>query len=364
MKIGIDIRTVSGEKTGKGWFTKNLVEHLLEIDHSNEYLLYTHDPEMKSYEKDGRISVRIFSKGGFFHLSAAKDFLKSGGDIFFAPTSFIIPALLPKGKSIIVVHDLIAFLFPGRHDRKATFLERLFLKRALKKARHVICVSENTKKDLLKRFPKTPENLISVIYPAASESFAAEITGSELKDFSSGKNLPEKFLLSVSTLEPRKNLATLVHVFQKLEKDFEDLHLVLVGHAGWRVHDFLGRVEKHPKIHLTGYLPEPDLAKMYRLARAFVFPSLYEGFGIPPLEAMMSGCPVICSSSSSLPEVVGDASLTFPPTDEKVLEKHIRDLLENSTLKNNLVEKGKEQVKKFSWEKSAEKLLKVLMYIP
>lgn len=360
MKIGIDIRTISGEKAGKGWFTKNIVDHLLRIDQSDEYLLYTHDPEMKSYEKEGKISVRIFSKGGFFHLSTAKDFLKSGGDIFFAPTSFIIPALLPKEKSIIVVHDLIAFLFPGRHDRKATFLERLFLKRALRKAQYIICVSENTKKDLLKRFPWVKEKNVTVIHPAASEIFAEGIPDFELSEFSDQKDLPEKFLLSVSTLEPRKNLATLVHVFQKLEKDFPDLHLVLVGHAGWHVHDFLSRVEKHPKIHLTGYLPEFDLAKMYRLAQAFVFPSLYEGFGIPPLEAMMSGCPVICSNSSSLPEVVGDSALTFSPTDEKMLEKHIRDLLENSTLKETLVGKGKEQAKKFSWKKSAEKLLKLL----
>lgn len=359
MKIAIDIRAALGKRLGKGVYTYNLVRELLLLDRENEYLLLAD----RGFSEEGgelcggdglhggKITWWKGKPGALWHLRAKKKIMAEKCDVFFAPTSFIVPALLPSTvRSIIVVHDLVAFLFPRKHQIKATLIEKTFLKRALKKAAHIVIVSENTKRDLLKLFPFCSGKPVTVIYPAA-----CHCTGHLGSDIT----LPKQFFLTVGALEPRKNLEAVLDAHERLRNEMgENIpSLVVVGSEGWKNKKLMKKLSVSSNILLLPYLTEAALARLYQKAFAFIFPSLYEGFGMPPLEAMAAGAPVICSNAASLPEVCGDAALFFNPKDATTLTEHMKKIIADATLRKELSQKGFAQAKKFSWQKSAEKLL-------
>lgn len=353
MKIGIDIRVACGHKTGKGWYTFHIVKEILELDRKNEYVLYTNrvTADFAAF-KNSTIKV-IHAHPLIWHFKVIKDFLRRDGDLFFAPTSLIIPAFLPrKIKSIITVHDLMAFLHPRLHEPKATILEHLFLRLALRKSSAVLVPSENTKKDLVKIF-HYPENRITVtpLAPASTLSYLCVGHPPSLNKY----NLPKDFILTVSGLEPRKNVASLVSAAIELDK-----MLVIIGGKGWKSGTLQKKISENKKniIRIENCPPE-DLSSFYKSAKIFVFPSIYEGFGLPPLEAMSNGCPVICSSAGSLKEVCGDAAILIDPKNPEELKNAIKKLLNDEELQNSLREKGFQQAKKFSWQETAKKTLAV-----
>ncbi len=362
MKIAIDIRSAGGEKAGKGWYTFHTVYNLIGSDTKNEYVLYAKNG-IAGFEQFKNVRTKIFDGIGiFWHIKVARDVAKEKIDVFFAPSSYIIPNFLPDSvKTILTVHDLVAFLFPSFHNKKAVILERLLLKRALKKSCCVVAVSKNTKKDLITHF-KYPKEKIEVIGCAGSDSFKP-LPKESLKDFFVETNLPKKFFLAVGTLEPRKNYANLIEAFAKLNKVSPDVHLIIVGKNGWGYEEIYTKIRENylqKKVHILGYLSENSLMKLYNLALALVFPSIYEGFGIPPLEAMKSGCPVITSYSSSLPEVVGDSAILINPYNQKEIAGAMLKLLKNDDLRKELSASGLVQAKKFSWEESGKKLKEVI----
>lgn len=366
MKIAIDIRTAGGEKTGKGFYTFHIVHELLKIDHENEYILYSKDG-IAGFEQFKNAKLKLIDGRGFFwHRNVAKDIAKQEVDIFFAPSSYIIPAILSKSiKTILTVHDLVAFFFPNTHNKKATIIEKLFLKKALKKATHVLTVSENTKHDLINKF-KYEENKISVTYCAAANDFKPLEKGS-LKTFIKETNLPANFFLAVGTLEPRKNYLNLIRAFSQIHKDFPHVHLMIVGGKGWDYEEIFKLIRENylnKKVHILGYLSTKSLINLYNLAETLVFPSYYEGFGIPPLEAMKCGCPVIASFTSSIPEVVGDAALLINPESHLEIAGAMTKILKDDHLAENLSNKGLIQAKKFSWEDSARKLSVIFRTFP
>jgi glycosyltransferase involved in cell wall biosynthesis len=361
MKIAIDIRSAAGEKVGKGWYTFHMVQNLLKLDHENEYILYSKDP-VPGFEFFKNAEQKIIDgKSIFWHRNVAKDAVKEECDIFFAPTSYIIPTLLPKSvKTVVTVHDLVAFLFPHNHNKKAVFVEKLFLKRALKKAAFVATISQNTKQDILKMFGYD-EAKIDILYCSASDEFKP-LNKSFLEPFAKKTKLPKKFFLAVGTLEPRKNYVTLIEAFAEVHKKYPDYHLIIVGGKGWKYEEIFETVRMHylgKFVHNLGYVSSGSLVKLYNLAKALVFPSFYEGFGIPPLEAMKSGCPVIASYSSSVPEVVGNAALLINPISEIEIAAAMIKLIKDPDLCEKLRAEGFLQSKKFSWESSAKKLLEV-----
>lgn len=358
MKIAIDIRTASGEKTGKGFYTFHLVHNLLQIDQQNEYILYT-DVGIPGFEQFQNAQQRLVKgRGMLWHTRVVSDVKKQNIDLYWAPTSYLVPALLPASiKTMITVHDLVAFLFPNRHNKKAVLLEKMFLKRALKKADHVLAVSENTKKDIIERFKYDPSK-IDVVYCAASQEFK-KLPTEDLQKFAQETNLPKKFILAVGTIEPRKNYVALVRALAQISEKQPDLHLVIVGGKGWQYEGVETEIRKNylsKKVHMLGYLSGGSLVKLYNLAQALVFPSFYEGFGIPPLEAMQCGCPVIASNRASLPEVVGSAALTVDPEDIKGLSEAIIEVLKPET-QEKLSAAGLKQAQKFSWRHSANSVL-------
>lgn len=387
MKIAVDIRSAGGMRVGKGAFTFNIVRELLKIDHKNHYILYS-DSGIAGFEEFKNAEMRVIEKKGIlWHFFAGFDMKKEKVDLLFAPSSYIIPALFGI-KSVVVVHDLVAFLFPERHLKKAVFVERILLKRALKKAVKVVTVSENTKKDLVEKFKIEPEKQekITVILCAVSEDFymvgaeSGELMGSGLQGsersrpagrvFADGDGkqverqavLPSKFFLSAGTIEPRKNYETLIQAFAMFHKNHPGHHLIIVGKKGWDA-EYIKDLEElvtsnylQKYVHILGYITNKSLNKLYNQASAFVFPSYYEGFGIPPLEAINCGCPVISSYTSSMPEVLGEAAVFCDPSRPSEFAKAMEKIASDDAFRIELINKGRLQSKKFSWTSSAEKL--------
>lgn len=359
MKIAIDIREAAGPKVGKGWYTFVMVKELLKQDSDNHYILYTNQAT-SDFEKYENATQRVIKKSGIrWHFAVLVDLMKNKPDVFWAPTSYIIPALAPRSlKTVITVHDIVAFLFPEGHNKKAVWAERLTLKRAVKKSRHIFTVSRNTKLDLMKVFHVGEEKIL--IAPCAASKIFKPIDDPEiLKKVELKYDLPKKFILAVGTLSPRKNFHRLIRAYARVVPKHDDTHLVIVGPKGWNFDDIL-EFEASDKVHMIGYADGADIAAIYTLAKLFVFPSLYEGFGMPPLEAMACGCPVITSNVSSLPEVAGNAAMLVDPYSVDEIAKAMDVILSNHYIALDLQEKGFERVKKFNWKDSAKAILEVL----
>ena len=373
MKIGIDIRTAGGEKAGKGCFTFNITRSLLEQDKKNKYFLYA-DSGIAGFEEfENAQLVVIDAKGLSWHRAVIKDLKYQEADAFFAPTSFIIPALLPKKSKtrvILTVHDLIAFLYPTSHEFKAVVLEKFFMKKALRKTDAITTVSENTKKDLVKKF-RTPEEKISIVQCAASDSFypikRTDENIEKLNQFITKTNLPRKYFLAVGTVEERKNIDTLIQSLAMINQKHPKHHLLIAGKPGWgqyqeTLQKLINENYLQKYVHFLGYVTNKTLNKLYNLAEAFVFPSYYEGFGMPPLEAMQAGCPVISSHSSSMPEVLKDAAILCDPSNPSEFASAMENIINDQTLRTDLINKGRIQSKNFSWDSSAQKLLNLLQW--
>lgn len=266
-------------------------------------------------------------------------------------------------KKVVTIHDLIPVLFPNLHYT-SSFIEEIIA--SIGKDDYAICVSENTKKDLIKYAPHINPDHVFVSLLAASKSlfYVCE----NVEKFNSIKeryNLPDKYFLSVGTLEPRKNTDFVIRSFLKFikENQIDDLSLVLVGTKGWdydKIFEEYNNANKlKDKILFTGRVPDEDLASLYSHAHSFYYLSLYEGFGLPPLEAMQCGVATVTSNTSSLPEVVGDAGIMLDPKDEILLRKTMYDLYNDDLLRQKYAQKGLEQAKLFSWEKSANDLVAI-----
>jgi glycosyltransferase involved in cell wall biosynthesis len=272
-----------------------------------------------------------------------------------------IPTLFNfKQKCIITVYDLTPLLFSETHEKGRVLMHKYLFPLILKKSDKIISISHHTKNDIIKHF-KIPEDNIKVIHLAANENYKP-LNENEINNIKQKYNLNYPFILYVGTLEPRKNIPTLLKAFYKLKKQGIKHKLVITGKKGWKYKSIFETIEKlnlQKDVIFTGYVPDEDLPALYNAADLFVYPSIYEGFGLPPLEAMQCGTPVITSNTSSLPEVVGDAGIMVNPYDVDELANKMYEVLTNDGLREELSKKGIERAKLFSWKKCAEEHLKV-----
>jgi glycosyltransferase involved in cell wall biosynthesis len=280
-------------------------------------------------------------------------------------TYFSLPILPNRIKRILTIYDLIPQLFPEFVTPKVLQRGINILDSIDSKRDWIICISEHTKQDFCNYTNMNPERVF-VTPLAASNNFYPITDSATINQKLSQYQISSKpYFLSLCTLEPRKNLNLLLQCFaQILAQDPNlDLNLVLVGVSGWKNNDIFQTVQSNHllKKHVifTGYIPDHDLSAIYSGALAFVYPSLYEGFGLPPLEAMQCGTPVITSNTSSLPEVVGDAGLMINPTNKDDLCQAMLDVINNSTIRHKLSKKGLDRAAQFSWSKCAEETIKV-----
>lgn len=357
MKIGIDIQAAKGPLTGLGVYTQNLLEALLrEQANGFEFTLLG-----KEQKKDWNTLQRLLWE----NRDLPRRVRAEGIEILHVP-AFAPPWAKPC-KLVVTVHDLIGMIFPNQLGWPSRFYWGRWLPESVRKADALIADSENTKEDLVKHLGITPSR-ISVIYPSGHEGFMPCRDEDALTRIQTQFRIKKKYFLTVGTLEPRKNIAGAVRAFSKFVKGRQsaqsDFQLVVVGLTDFAHGEFMRRVVKEcagdlEDVLLAGYVRRSELNLLYSGAEAFVFPSLYEGFGIPVLEAMASGTPVMTSRSSSLPEVGGDAVLYCDPRDVTAMADGMRHLAEDKSFRQRLIAKGLERIKGFSWRSTAKKTLEV-----
>lgn len=343
--IGIDIRAANGNGAGKGTYCSEITKAILKMAPRNLEIVLYNDVQNPKFPKQKIIK----GSGIFWHFNLRKYLRANPVDFFIGPSSFIYPSIAPKSQKLaIVVHDMVAFMFAKNHKFFPTFVERLTLGRAIKNAEFIITISKNTQKDLCRIKRTAKKRDIVLAPPAVSEIFKPQKT--------KNLELPAKYILAVGTIEPRKNLESVFKAFEKLANRDPDLHLCLAGGKGWQESKIFKSFPQKlsNRIHLLGYVPMHNLPELYSRAKCLVYPSLYEGFGIPPLEAMACACPVVTSNVSSLPEVVGDAAIMVEPTNIKQIVDGVERLIKHP---ETHIKKGLAQAKKFSWDDSAAKIL-------
>ncbi|UCA57997.1 glycosyltransferase family 4 protein [Chryseobacterium rhizoplanae] len=269
----------------------------------------------------------------------------------------------PHLRKVVTIHDLIPILYPEYNDN-TKLLENII--KSIGKNNYAICVSENTRKDLLEYAPYLDPKKVFVSRLAASPEIFYPSVSNERNDLVRKKyNLPEKYILSLSTLEPRKNIDHLIRSFITAitKYNIHDLNLVLVGAKGWQYDKIFEEYENardlKEKIIITGRIPDEDLAPVYSQANSFYYMSFYEGFGLPPLEAMQCGIATVTSNTSSLPEVVGDAGILLDPKDGNALSEVIWKLYHDDEYRSDYAQKAVERAKEFSWEKTVEEHINI-----
>lgn len=360
MKIGVIIEPLNQSLTGVGNYTYNLIKELNKLDADKDFLYLINNRNNKFFANDEIIINNPFPvlKTYAWYPYLIRKLRNYKFDIVHNPTQF--PTIFRlKQKYIITVHDLIQFTLPqDRPARKIIF--KLLFPRTLKTADKIIADSNCTKKDLISYF-NIPEEKIRVILLAADGKFK-RLNKEEIKEVKQKYNLNFPFILYVGTWEPRKGIPSLIRAFYKLKKKNIHYKLVITGKKGWKYKEIFETIDKlnlQNDVVFTGYVSDEDLPALYNAADLFVYPSLYEGFGLPPLEAMACGTPVITSNTSSLPEVVGDAGIMVDPYDVDGLADAMHKVLTNDGLREDMIKKGLKRAKMFSWEKCAKEMLDV-----
>ena len=371
MTIGIDIRVLArGTRTGVEEYTLNLLGHLLPLDKSIRFKLF-----YNAYHKvkldyrwrklpnvvlgDFKLPNRpFFFTARYFNLPKIDKLLK-GIDVYFNPHFFVAP-LTQKTRKVITIHDLSFEHFPHFFSLRKRFWQRFLMaaKKEVKNADSIIAVSESTKQDLIKMYQLAPAK-IKVIYSGISEKFKEAKASLSIK---AKYGLPDNFVLYFGTLEPRKNLIGLIKAFELLRQK-HSIKLVIAGSKGWLFKDIFQQAKKSKfkdDIIFTGFVEEQDKPDLYNLSSLFIYPSFFEGFGFPPLEAMACGIPTIVSHSSSLPEIVADGAIMIDPYNIDEMAWAMDTALTDKKVREHLKQKGIEQAKKFSWEKCARQTLAML----
>lgn len=284
--------------------------------------------------------------------------LVPGVRLFHAMEHLLMP--LHDVPTVLTVHDIIFKLFPEHHKR----LNKIFLNQAMplfvKRADRVITISESSKRDLMEHYG-TPAEKIRVIYEAAAPNFMAP-SAEQVAAARQRYGLPAQFLLVVGAIEPRKNYSRLVEALVNLREKYPDLHLVVVGSKGWLYEGFFRRIEElraREQVIFPGYVPDEDLAAVYGAATVAVMASVYEGFGLPVLEAMACGTPVVCSQTSSLPELGGEVARYFDPHDVEAMTVALDTVLGDASLQQKMSDQGPARAAQFSWERAARETIAV-----
>ena len=360
MRIGLDANPVFRTRAGVGQYAARLAERMSAASPRDEFFLYHWGPEPETGEEwlhRENVVIRKASSKASFASAVRAD----GVDVFHG-TNFRRRARGRRG-SVMTIHDLALKIFPHLRRRwLGDLLGYLKTSRDAWLSERVIADSESTARDIV-RLIGIPREKVRVILLAAGPEFRPVDDRERLSGLMARIGMTHtRYILFSGTLEPRKNVPVLLRAYLALREEIPDVGLVLAGTPGWKsgeVTDFLRPNGLESSVRITGYLPPGDLAVLYSGASVFVLPSLYEGFGLPPLEAMACGAPVIVSSGGSLPEIAGDAAIVLPPGDVEGYRREIARVLSSPELAQQLTEKGFRQAARYSWDRTAVETLAV-----
>lgn len=373
MKIGYDVSQTAEEMAGCGYFSKQIISHLIEIDHINQYHLYPvfygyrHPEYRKAFHSNQENVINMFEEHSWrkvnelWNEDSDKDALLGSPDIIHS-NNFSFPGR-NKSKKVMTIYDM-GYLdcpeFTTEANRLVCFSGAF---EASIYADHIVTISDYSKSSFLKYFPYYPEERVSVIY-LGNRPTLKQINDSMLINKVTEKfGLEPTFWLGVGTIEPRKNYRLLLEAYAKLVSKYKETKpLYIAGGKGWMEGGIQQKVKDlgiSDKVKFLGYVSDEELSVLYTKCYAFIYPSLYEGFGLPVLEAMSCGAPVITSNTSSLPEVVGDAGLTINPREINELIEAMNRLNQQSGLRTELKARSTIQANKFSWNTAASQLLNI-----
>jgi len=363
MNIGIDIRSTLKKQTGIGKYTFNLVNALGRIDKANNYYLYSRKKILDFKRRLPKLPAKNF-KHRVDYFKKGPDRVLPELDIFHT-SSYDLMKPKKARKFIVTVHDVIVKAYPYGHDEKTVKEVDEQLKRVLSEADLLVADSYNTKSDLMK-FYSVNDSKIQVIYPGVDVQPFPFGDRDYYPDRRTGKvDTPgvEEYILFVGTIEPRKNIQGLIKAFNLLKKEHGIKHkLIIAGMKGWMYEDIFKEYENSEfqnDIIFKGYVGNKELAELYKNASVFVYPSFYEGFGFPILEAFGYNVPVVTSQTSSCGEVAGDGALLINPDNYKEIGEGIFKIINSESLRQELIAKGLSRVKEFTWEKTAKEFLKL-----
>jgi glycosyltransferase involved in cell wall biosynthesis len=363
VRIAIDARKL--RDYGIGTYVRNLLRHLARQDQTTEYVVLCHQADQQITSNLGPNFRPVLDASPGYSIreqvSVPLDLRRIRPTLFHSP-HYVLPPLTPC-RSVVTIHDCIHLRFPQYLPNRIGYA---YAKSSMWVATHrssrILTVSEASKRDILQYF-NVPPTKIDVIYNAIDERFWESPADDEIDRVRERYQLIDPFVLYAGNIKPHKNLERLIEAFYTFRKrGFEQVKLLIIGdeiskYATLRraVH----RYKLHKHVRFFGFVPDKTLAVLYRLAAVFVFPSLYEGFGLPPLEAMASGTPVITSNVSSLPEVVGDAAVLIDPYDPMAIAGALERVLTDEALRDDLRARGLEQARHFSWDRSIERVRQI-----
>jgi glycosyltransferase involved in cell wall biosynthesis len=365
MKIGIDTHAAEKEGEGNSTYIRNLVLSLKTIDQENDYIFYgvdTQHPFYHNFASNPNVLIKkLPAKNPLiripFHLSpnTYSDALDILHVQYISPPSF-------KGRLVVTIHDLCFLHYPESFPKFEAFRSKILIRHTAKKAAKIITGSLYSKADIERNFQVDPEK-IKVIFSGASPLFDTPRETKGAQHILQKYNIQKPYILFVGRLNPRKKVLSIIEVFASLKKSTPLPHqLVIVGKRDYKTDEMTRHVRENrleESVLFTGLVPDEDLPVVYREAEIFVYPSLFEGFGLPVLEAMKSGTPVITSNNSSLKELVGEAGLTIDPLQQNELSQALAQLLKNPDLRKAYSEKGLARAEEYTWERTARGTLAV-----
>ncbi|NLE44152.1 MAG: glycosyltransferase family 4 protein [Chloroflexi bacterium] len=368
MHIGIDYTAAARQQAGIGRYTRELIHALLKADTRNTYVAFAASGGLNSEAFDALLTLparlrkvpltddwlaRIWHR---LRLPIPVETVTGPLDAFYSP-DFVLPPTRPGTRTLLTVHDLSFLRYPDHFVPKLVRYLSEVVPRSIERADRVLADSRATKDDLTTYLNVAPGR-VEVLYSGVDTRFTPTPGPNESDNIRKRYGLDERpIVLTVGTIQPRKNHARLIQAFATLG---DDLQLAIGGGQGWLYDEVLQAVVQHSdRVRLLGFVSDADLPALYRSATLFVFPSFYEGFGLPVLEAMACGVPVVCSNTSSLPEVAGDSACLVNPHDTDALAYAMAQCLEDTQLRSTMVSKGLAQAQRFTWRKAAQQLLTI-----
>ncbi|MBN2369728.1 MAG: glycosyltransferase family 4 protein [Vicinamibacteria bacterium] len=367
MKVAIDAR--KWRDYGIGTYVRNLVRHLARLDRDTTYfVLCEHADEPFLRDLAENFVPIVDNSDGYSireHFSIPWKLRRIGADLLHSP-HYVLP-LLSRVPTVVTIHDCIHLLFPQYlPNRFAARYARFMMGQAVTRSAMVLTVSEASRKDILRFYPGTDPGRIRVVPNAIDPDIIEDPGSEEAARVKERYQIQGRFILYAGNIKPHKNLERLIQAFGILKQQpgHDDLKLLIIGDEIHRYGSLRRCVEStgvRQDVRFFGFVPNKTLAVLYRLASAFAFPSLYEGFGLPPLESMACGTPVVTSRISSLPEVVGDAALLVDPYDVKDIATALARVLSDQDLRKTLIAKGRARACIFSWQRSVQAILSIYM---